>query len=383
MQRVEDNRASDLIRARRLLLVATSMARGGAEQQVVDLATTLRARGWMVAVLSMTTPSDHVDELVAAGIDVASLDLRRGRPTPAGLLRYGAFVRRWRPDVIHSHMVHANLLARIGRVFAPTVPVVCTVHTVMEGRRWRAIAYRLTDRLASATTAVSQAAADRSVRIGSVPRSRMTVIPNGFDFSRAQIAEGASEAIRRELGAVDGFLWVSVGRLVPEKGHDLLLEAFETVRQARPDVRVAIAGDGPQRRALDQLVADRGLAGSAMLLGERRDVPALLAAANAFVLSSRWEGLPIVLLEAAAQMLPIVCTDVGGCREVARPELGAVLTRTDPADLARGMLRVMDLAPEERARTGHRLWELIQSQFDMDAVVGRWEELYASLLARG
>jgi glycosyltransferase involved in cell wall biosynthesis len=357
------------------------MARGGAEQQVVDLATTLRARGWMVAVLSMTTPSDHVDELVAAGVDVESLDMRRRRPTLTGLLRYGAFVRRWQPDVVHSHMVHANLLARIGRVFAPTVPVVCTVHSVMEGRRWRTIAYRLTDRLASATTAVSQAAADRSVRTGAVPGGRIAVIPNGFDFSRAQIAEGADEAIRKELGAAESFLWVTVGRLVPEKGHDLLLEAFEAVRRARPDVRLAVAGDGPQRRTLDQLVDARGLAGSAMLLGTRRDIPALLAAANGFVLSSRWEGLPMVLLEAAAQMRPIVCTDVGGCREIARPELGAVLTRTDPADLARGMLQVMDLTPEAQARTGQHLQNLVRTEFDIDAVVGRWEELYLSLLA--
>jgi glycosyltransferase involved in cell wall biosynthesis len=371
-----------MIRTRRLLLVATSMARGGAERQVVDLATALRARGWIVAVLSMTAPSDHVEELVAAGVDVASLDMRRGRPTPADLLRYGAFVRRWRPDVVHSHMVHANLLARIGRVFAPRVPVVCTIHNVIEGRRWREIAYRLTDRLASATTAVSQAAAGRLVRVGAVPRGRVTAIPNGFDFSRAQVAEGAGEAIRRELGAVDGYLWVSVGRLVPEKGHDLLLEAFEVVHEARPDARLVIAGDGPRRRALDRMVADRGLAGFAMLLGERHDVPALLAAANSFVLSSRWEGLPMVLLEAAAQMLPIVCTDVGGCREVARPELGAVLTRTDPVDLASGMLRVMDMTPDERAGTGSDLRNLVRSEFDMDAIVGRWEELYGTLLAR-
>jgi glycosyltransferase involved in cell wall biosynthesis len=196
------------------------MARGGAEQQVVDLAMAFRARGWSVAVLSMTTPSDHEDELGSAGIELASLDMRRGRPTPAGFLRYGAFVRRWRPDIIHSHMVHANLLARVGRVFAPTVPVVCTVHTVMEGRLWRAIAYRLTDRLANATTAVSQAAAERSVRTGAVPRGRVIVIPNGFSISRAEVAEGAGEAMRQELGSTDGFLWVTVGRLVPEKGHD-------------------------------------------------------------------------------------------------------------------------------------------------------------------
>jgi glycosyltransferase involved in cell wall biosynthesis len=166
-ERVEEDRGPDFVRPRRILLLTTSMARGGAERQVVDLASELRGRGWVVAVLSLIAANAFVDELSAIDVEVGDLRMTRGRPTVAALLRYRSFLRRWRPDIVHSHMVHANLLARIGRAFAPSVPVVCTVHTVMEGSRWRAIAYRLTDPLASATTAVSRAAAERSVRTGS------------------------------------------------------------------------------------------------------------------------------------------------------------------------------------------------------------------------
>ena len=361
---------------RRLLLLATSLGRGGAEQQVVDLATNLRARGWTVNVLSMIDENDHVSEFAAAGIEVGTLGMRRGVPSLGALLRYRSFLRRWRPDVVHSHMVHANLLARFGRLLAPGTPVVSTVHNVIEGRegtggtrgsRQRELVYRLTDRLASATTAVSVAATDRYIRVGAVPRGRIETIPNGFDFSRTVVPPDAREAIRTELHAGAGFLWVTAGRLVSEKGHDLLLQAFGTVLQTRPDSHLAIAGAGPERDNLDRLVAELGLSNSVSMLGIRRDVPSLLAAADGFVLSSRVEGLPIVLLEAAAQGLPIVSTDVGGCREVASPELGAVIAATSAEGIADAMLRVMALAPDERARIGRALQEHVRTDYDLGA----------------
>jgi len=371
-----------MARRPRLLLVTTSLARGGAERQVVDLATGFRSRGWDVAVLSMTPPSDHQAELLAAGAEVASLDMSRGQPTPGSLLRYARYVRRWRPDVIHSHMVHANLMARVGRVFAPRVPVVSTVHNLVEGARWREIAYRVTDPLASATTAVSEAATERYIRVGAAPRKRIVTVPNGFDFSRSAVPDGAREAVRAELHATDDFLWVAVGRLVPEKGHDRLIRAFATVHDARPEARLGIAGMGPLKADLDRLVVDLGLTASASILGERKDVPSILAAADAFVLSSLWEGLPMVLLEAAAQGLPIVSTDVGGCRDVAVPELGAILVDGDAPDLATAMLRIMDLGPEERARIGRALQDHVRTDYDLSTVLDTWEALYGRVRGR-
>ena len=368
-----------MARERRLLLLSTSLGRGGAERQIVDLTTRFRQRGWAVAVVTMTPPSDHVPELEAVGATVVSLDMQRARPTPGAFLRYVRFVRKWRPDVIHSHMVHANLLARAGRIFSWSVPVVCTAHNVNEGARWREIAYRLTDRAASRTTAVSSVISERYERIGAVGRGRIITVPNGIDLADEVVTPETREATRRELGGPAGFVWICVGRLVPEKGHAMLVEAFDEVRRSHPDIRLAIVGYGVEEAHVAQVVAERGLGDVVYQLGERHDVAALLASSDAFVMASHWEGLPMVLLEAAAQALPIVSTDVGGNRDIARADLGAILCEPTVASLAGAMREMLDKTAEERARIGAALQANVRSGFDLERVADRWEEIYASV----
>jgi glycosyltransferase involved in cell wall biosynthesis len=369
-------------RERRLLLLITSLGRGGAERQIVDLTIRFRQRGWAVAVVSMTAPSDHVDELLAVGATVVSLDMQRARPTPRGFLTYVRFVRKWRPDVIHSHMVHANLLGRIGRIFDWSVPLVCTAHNINEGARWREIAYRLTDRAASRTTAVSSVISERYERIGAVGRGRIMTVPNGIDLADEEVSTETRAATRRELGGPDGFVWICVGRLVPEKGHAMLVEAFDEVRRTHPGIRLAIVGYGVEEAHVAQVVAERGLGDVVYQLGERHDVAALLASSDAFVMASHWEGLPMVLLEAGAQALPIVSTDVGGNRDIARADLGAILCEPTVASIAAAMSEMLDKSPEERARIGRALQANVRSGFDLERVADRWEEIYSSVMPR-
>jgi glycosyltransferase involved in cell wall biosynthesis len=365
---------------RRVLLLVTSMARGGAERQVVDLAVSLRTRGWEVTVVSMVAPTDHQSELLSGKVALVSLDMTRGRPSIRAMALYLRIVRRWRPDVIHAHMVHANLLARVGRILVPSVPVISTIHNVNEGRRWREMAYRVSDLLSSATTAVSRAAAERYVAVGAVPSGRVTVIPNGFNLERTA-DPSRRDAIRRELRVgQDSFVWLTIGRLVEAKGHDLLVEAFRSVVDAFGGTRLVIAGDGEERIRLQQLIRDLRLEGQVSMLGERRDAQSLLTAADAFVLSSRWEGLPMVLLEAAAQGVPIVSTDVGGCGEIAVPELGAVLTEPHPAALASGMKALMARSSRDREEIGRHLRRHVETEYELSSVVDRWEALYLSLI---
>ena len=316
---------------RRVLLVCTSLSRGGAQRQVADIAIEMRGRGLEVGALSLLDLTDeYLDDLRTAGVDLFSLDMRRGQPTPGALLRYRSVLRRFRPDIVHSHLVHANLLARVGRPFAWDTPVVCTVHSLREGARWRELAYRATDRLAAVTTAVSTSSAERYVRVGAVPKGRMLTTPNGFRMDRAIAPPGARE---RPAGRARRAARLPVpGRRAPRGGQALRPPGACHSRCFAPDapaIRLAIAGDGPEEPHLRAVVAERGVADLVTLLGDRRDVPSLLAAADGFVQSSEWEGLPMVLLEAAAQRVPIVSTDVGGCREVARPDLGAILTGED------------------------------------------------------
>src|SRR5687768_14642609 len=153
---------------RRITFVSTALTHGGAEHQVSLLATGLARRGWDVSVVSMRPPEAHVDVLEQAGVEVASLDMRRRVPDPRGVLALAQHVRRRRPDVVHSHMVHANLLARATRPFARMPVLISTAHNIREGPQWRELAYRATDSFCDLTTNVSRAAVERYVQIRAV-----------------------------------------------------------------------------------------------------------------------------------------------------------------------------------------------------------------------
>ena len=145
----------------RILFLSTSMGMGGADSQLLSAAHGMRSRGHEVRIVSLTRLGPMGLEAQRAGIPTESLEMRRGVPDPRGLVRLVRLVRAWRPDVLHSHMVHANLIARVLRLITPVPVMISTIHNIYEGGRLRMAAYRLTNALVDHVTIVSQAAADR------------------------------------------------------------------------------------------------------------------------------------------------------------------------------------------------------------------------------
>jgi glycosyltransferase involved in cell wall biosynthesis len=366
----------------RIMKVSTGLAYGGAETQLKNVALRLKQRGWSQSVVSMLPPSAYVEELEAAGICVYNLRMRRKVPDPRAVLRLAAIMRRERPLLIHSHMIHANLLARITRLFVKVPVLICTAHSITEGGRPRELAYRLTDSLADITTQVSEAGKQRYIQVGAVPPHKIVCIPNGIDTSRFQPNPTVRQAVREQLGcAPEAFVWLTVGRLEPVKNHLELLCAFREVAAVHPHARLLIAGQGPLQAAIEQRIAELGLAERVHLLGVRRDIPDLLNATDAFVLPSLWEGMPLTLLEASATALPIVATDVGGNAEVVlEGETGYLVPVKDTEALAQAMLRVMNLSEADRSAIGQAGRAQVVQNFDLERVVDRWEALYRELL---
>ncbi len=363
----------------RIMLVTTSLEMGGAEAQVLLLAAGFRRAGHEVAVVSMCDPEPgHPDADTVLG-----LGMPQGVPDPRGALRLARLVRRWRPDVVHSHMVHANLLARITRLLAPMPVLISTAHSLNEGARWREVAYRLTDRLASLTTNVAQVAVDRYVQVGAVPRARVRAVPNGLDLTPFDASPAERAAARDRLGVDGRFQWLAVGRLVPEKDYATLLAAVAALRE--DDLRtfqVAIIGDGPERAALDRTRDALGVADRVRFLGARHDVAAWMAASDAFLLSSVMEGLPMVLLEAAASRLPTVTTDVGGASEIVLHErTGLLVPPATPDRLADAMRTVMRLPDADRLAWGDAARDHVAGAFDLPVIIDRWLGTYRELLA--
>ncbi|HKI56212.1 MAG TPA: glycosyltransferase [Trueperaceae bacterium] len=369
----------------RILIVSTVFGGGGAQEQVKLLIRAFSARGHRVLWASLQDAGPFQAEVAALGVPAVSLGMRRGRADPRGILRLARAVGRFRPDVVHSHMVHANLLARLTRPVAAMPVLVCTAHSLYEGARWRELAYRASDPLCDLTTNVSRAAVARFVRVGAAPARKIRYVPNGIDLGRfAPRDEAHRSHARAPLGVGGRFVWLAAGRLAPEKDYPTLLRAFARVRCQDPQASLLLAGEGPERSALERLRAELGLpAGRVRFLGARKDVPRLMLAADACVLSSAWEGLPMVLLEAGAAGLPIVATDVGGTGEIVDSGASGLLVPPHDADaLAAAMRRLMTLPAAERAAWGATGRRHVAREYGLERVADGWLALYRDLLAR-
>ena len=368
----------------RILLLSTSMGMGGADKLLLTAAQTMRSRGNEVMIVSLTALGPMGLQAQELGIPTESLNMGRGVPDPRGLVRLVRLVRSWRPDVVHSHMVHANLMARVLRLFVRIPVMISTIHNIYEGGRARMTGYRLTNSLVDHITIVSEAAADRFVKEGIVPRNLLSVVPNGVDVELFEsVPASTRDGLRASLGVAQKFVWLAVGRYEVAKDYPNMLRAFSAVQQRRPDAVLLIVGRGSLQGETETLAAELGLGDSVRFLGVRHDVPEVMSAADGYVMSSAWEGMPMVLLEAAAAGLPIVATRVGGNHEVVRnQETGYLVSERDADALADAMGRLMELPEHQRRSMGARGREHVRTHYGLQRVAEQWEALYREVLSR-
>lgn len=368
----------------RILLLSTSMGMGGADQQLLSAAIGLRERGHEVLIVSLTPLGEMGARARAAGLHTESLGMRRGLPDPRGLLRLIRLVRARRPTVLHSHMLHANLMARAVRPFTRIPAVVSTIHNIYEGGRLRMLGYRLTNGLVDHMTIISQAAADRFIRDRIVPRELLEVVPNGVDTERYRaVPAGTRDRLRHSLGLGAEFAWLAVGRFEGAKDYPTMLRAFGRVQAERPETVLLLVGRGSLQAEIETLAGTLGLNGRVRFVGTREDVPEFMTVADAYVMSSAWEGMPMVLLEAGAAGLPIVATRVGGNREVVEDGVsGLLVPPSDDRALAAAMLRLMALPEAERRAMGARGRDHVRQHYGLDRVVDRYEAAYREVLRR-
>ncbi len=351
----------------------------GAERQAMLLAMGLCRRGWRVTMLALSgSGGNAAAELRDAGVDFLSLHMRKGLADPRGWIHFHRWLRRERPDVVHAHLPHAALLARWSRLGAPVPVVIDTVHNTNTGPLVRHIGYRCSRWLPNHVTAVSQAAAASHVAAGMVNESRLSVVGNGVELERWHPDAEAREAARQALGIKNQFLWLAVGRLVPAKDYPTLLDALA---RAPESTRLLVLGVGPLKAELEQMAERLGLKPRVHFAGFDPNVMRWMQAADGLVLSSRWEGLPMVLLEAGACEVPAVATDVPGTREaIVDGQTGWLTPAGDPGRLAAAMNALVHAAPSERRAMGMRARRYVIEHFSLEAAVDRWEGLYADLL---
>jgi glycosyltransferase involved in cell wall biosynthesis len=386
----------------RIARVLTRLNLGGPARQALASDPLLVRRGHAVRIFagrSEPGEGDLFDELSARGLDVVRVDgLQRG-PALTDLLvarRLRRELTAFAPDVVHTHASKAGALGRAavrGRRFARTARVHTFHGHVLEGyfpalvsRRLQAAERRLA-RTSDRIVAVSHATADDLVRLGVVGEEKLVVIQPGIELDPLlaldrEARPDDARALRALVGAADGdFLAGVVGRLAEVKQPLAALKVLELLAARHPRLHVVFVGDGALRGTLERAIGalPSELARRAHMLGARPDMPAVLGALDGVLLTSRTEGMPVALIEAAAAGLPVVARAVGGVPELVAHERSGFLGTSDE-ELAFGLAKLLD-APGEARAMGARGRLRVQHAHSAATLATRLEELYGIVCA--
>ena len=365
----------------RIAHVLSSFGMGGQERVAFDLATSQLRAGCWVAALSMAPPPDGplAAEFRAAGVEVDRVARPRPGVDPLLVARIARWLRRHDIELVHTH----NRMALIYGAPAARLAGARVVHTKHGNNPrggTRLIAGNLAGRLVHAFVAVSPETAEFARKRNEIDERRLLVISNGIELGRFHPAPAGRDRIRGELGiSADAWVIGTVGRIAAEKNQALLVRAAAPL--LGPGVHLVVAGDGPLLPALTEQVAGLGVAGFVHLLGARSDVPDLLNALDAFVLSSDTEGLPLVVPEAMATALPVISTAVGGVPSVIEDgQTGFLVARGDEQALRDRMARLRADPAASRAM-GQRARSAAVSRFSAERMQRDYLDLYSRVLA--
>jgi glycosyltransferase involved in cell wall biosynthesis len=362
----------------RVLLAINTLARGGAERQLVELATGLDRERFSVSVLCVVAGGPLADELTSAGVAVAVFDSRN----PVELLRLVAHVRREAPAIVHSFLFGSNIVATFAATLART-PVVITSRRSLgffkDGRPHYDLLQGLANRFTDVVIANSEAVRADTLKREHLEGSKVRVIYNGVGVDRFAHPRNL-DAIRSELLRNEpGPLVVVVANLIDYKGLAYFVDAWREVLKAVPAARAVVVGEGPARGKLEARAAD--IAHAIRFAGSRSDVPAILSGADLVVQSSLYEGFPNAVIEAMAAGRPVVATAVGGTVEAIVDETtGLLVPPRDAAPIAAAIVRVLRDA-DLGARYGSAGRRRIEKEFSVPHMIERYSALYESLVS--
>lgn len=369
----------------RVLELITSLGQGGAEQVVFDIVTGLDPARFEVQTLALMDGGPYIERLRSLGHPVESLGVRR-KLAPGAFVALAAALRRHRPDVIHAHLFHADVAARVASCLSAAGRRAAFVsHQHIPDPRSLALRRRLerwTRRRVQAFVCVSESVAAAVRAGGGAPAERLRVIANGRELApflaldpqdpRRRAAARAAFGLPEDRAVVG-----CVGRLAEQKDHALLLEAFARLPG---EPMLALAGEGPLRSALEGQARALGLGERMVFLGRREDVPRLLEALDVFVMSSLYEGLPIALIEAMAAGLAVVAVAAPGVEDAAAPGCQRLVASREPAALTAALEAVL-AEPEQRRTLGAAARASAAARFTRARMVGELAALFEELCA--
>lgn len=354
-----------------LVYLITGLNRAGAELVCLDQARHFAAIGWRIGVIYLVEgDSELVGDFEAAGVEVACLRMRSPLALPLGLVRARALLSRWQPRVLHSHMIHANILSSLLKPFMNGTSLIWTAHNVTEGGRLLQTLQKLGCRAPDLATNVSEEATEAYIRRGLFRTTTSKCIPNGIDINRFPLVTPEQRHGRED------HTFICVAQFRAQKNHETLLEAFAITHAQRPRTRLLLLGAGPSREPSERLAEKLNLSHAVIFAGGNANVAEALRLADSFILVSHYEGFGLAAAEAMASGLRIIGSDVPGLREVVGSH-GSLVPPWDVDAISRAMIAQVDTtdtSEQAKARRAH-----IVEHYSRDRVLAQWELEYKRL----
>ena len=353
----------------------------GAERHLLILLPALKARGIDVHLILLEDPAHPVDDmahqLTEADVPVWRIPIYRHNDVQViGRIRH--VLRTLHPDIVHTHLIHADLYGTAAARLSRVRTVISSRHNDDNFRRLLPVRtfHRLLWLMTDAGIAISQAIARFCIEVEGAPARKITTIYYGLPLNIVDRKQARS-ALRDELKlSSDTTLVGMVCRLIEQKGVIYGLRAFARIEPQFPAAHLVIAGDGPRRSALESEAKTLGLADRVHFLGWRSDTPTVMAALDLLLMPSLWEGFGLVLLEAMAQTVPIIGSDVSAIPEVVlEGETGRLVPPRDTGALATALA---ELLSDEAGRRHMGLMgqERVETTFSVAHMVDQTLALY-------
>jgi len=356
------------------------LPRDGAEMLLLDLMR-LRQPGFRYVVVCLIRGGALEEEFTRIGIPVVIFG-RRHKLDVGLVVRLASWLKREKAAVVHTHLFTADTYGRLAARLAGVPVVFSTVHNIVNPWKggFRKMIDRLFARMSTGVIGCSEEVAQTLATRDKIPANRLRAIPNGIDLQKFTQVSGAG--VRAEFGLPESRQLIGVvGRLHPQKGHDDLFRALAAMRRARAgQLSCLVVGTGELQAQLHDQVAELGLERCVVFTGMRTDVPRLVAALDVFIMPSRWEGLPIALLEAMASSKPVLCTRVGGIPDVVHEGDNGLLIEPGDAPALQARLEWLLDDAAARQRLGQRARETVIERFDITRTAAAYNQLHMQAL---
>jgi len=367
----------------RILHVIKVKGVSGAENHLLTLLPELN-RTFDISLVFLVEPGNDMEDFVskfkAHGIPVLRINMRY-HLDPTVIWKIYYLIRKWKPHIVHTHLLHGDLYGISAALFTGSKILVSTKHGY-DNYENTSVFYRLNGilgRWLDKVITISHALKPKVAEAEGISPSKMVTIHYGLDAE--EYAALKDEGLARSILGVGPEVCIlgTVGRLVPVKGYETLLEALAGLAR---DYRLLIMGDGPQRGALEKKCGELGISEKVVFLGFTSRVSAILSGIDLFVLPTLGEGFGLVLLEAMAHRLPIVSTNTMAVPEIVEDHHTGLLVPPRDVTALRRALETLIKDPARRRVMGEEGWKKLKNEFSVDRMVRETSDLYKDLLEK-